>query len=68
MSYLLWLCLFSLGDGDLEEVAAGLESRSAATRRVAVRALGELGTPRAWERILPHLSEEDGEVADEAQW
>lgn len=68
MSYLLWLCLFSLGDGDFEEVAAGLESRSAATRRVAVRALGELGTPRAWERILPHLSEEDGEVADEAQW
>ena len=27
MSYLLWVCLFSFGDGALDEVAAGLESR-----------------------------------------
>ena len=65
---LFCLCLCSPGEPDLTELAIGLESRSSATRRVAVRELGEIGSPEAWELILPSLADDDGEVADEAQW
>jgi len=58
----------SHGDELLSELAERLESRYAATRRVAVRALGELDSLAAWELVLPHLGDPEGEVADEAQW
>ena len=68
MSFFLWVCLLSTGDREVDEVAVGLESSAAATRRVAVRELGEIGTPQAFDLILPCLADKDGEVADEAQW
>lgn len=64
-----WI-LVALGclDGGLEELAEALESRHIASRRVAIRALAELGSPRAWELVLEGLADPAGEVADEAQW
>ena len=55
-------------DGGLEELARALESRHAASRRVAIRALAGLGSPRAWGLVLEGLADPSGEVADEAQW
>lgn len=56
------------GDGRLSELAEALESRHAATRRVAVRQLAGLRSSAAWELVLASLGDEEGEVADEAQW
>ena len=66
--FLLVACLSVASDGMMGELSGRLESRSAATRRVAIRALGELDSKEAYALILPHLADEDGEVADEAQW
>ena len=60
--------LMGRGDGRFSELSEALESRHAATRRVAVRELADLGSAQAWELVLSRLGEEDGEVADEAQW
>ena len=55
-------------DGGLKELTEALESRHIASRRVAIRALAELGSPEAWELVLEGLADPAGEVADEAQW
>ena len=59
--------LMGRGDGRFSELSEALESRHAATRRVAVRELADLGSAQAWEFVLSRLGDEDGEVAYAAQ-
>ncbi|MCH2106658.1 MAG: hypothetical protein MK291_08465 [Planctomycetes bacterium] len=55
-------------DGGLADLVKEFNSRHAASRRVAIRALAGLGTERAWELVIEGLADSEGEVADEAQW
>ncbi|MCH2102889.1 MAG: hypothetical protein MK297_02630 [Planctomycetes bacterium] len=64
----MFLFAFAGVDDDFKEFARAFESRHAASRRVAVRALAGLGTQRAWDLVLEGLGDPEGEVADEAQW
>jgi len=50
-----------------EELQADASDDDGRKRRVAVRRLSELGTPEAWELVVERLTDEDPQVADEAQ-
>lgn len=54
-------------DADLESLAAELRARHPKSRRGAVRALADIGTPAAWRLVAQALEDPESEVGDEAQ-